>query len=147
MSRPLGTRRSRPLRALSSLAAVFSVVAVLAPAGAVSAPSQQTTASISGQADWIHNFSINVYVTVQGFGGPGGLNVQVNQATPFGPATGGGFTPIFCDGTRNTYAVGVFGMGPGPGFVLGEALATAQAFCPSPFPPGTDTQTIRITRP
>jgi hypothetical protein len=59
--------------------------------------------------------------------------------------TGGGGTPIFCDGTRNTYPVGIFGMGPG--FQLDEALATAQAFCPSPFPPGTDTQTIRITKP
>lgn len=146
MSRNLRTGQSRPLRAISWLASAFAVVAVLAPAGAVSAPSQQTTASISGQADWIHNQSISVYVTVQGVGGNGFLNVQVNQATPFGPMTGGGGTPIFCDGTRNTYGVAIFGMGPG--FQLDEALATAQAFCPSPFPSsGTDSQTIRITKP
>jgi hypothetical protein len=141
----VGIRRPWPRRRIWLLGAALTAAAALVPAGAVAQPTQQTTASISGQADWIHNFSISVYVTVQGFGGQGGLNVQVNQATPFGPMTGGGFTPIFCDGTRNTYGVAIFGMGPG--FQLDQALATAQAFCPSPFPPGTDTQTIRITKP
>jgi hypothetical protein len=145
--REVGLRRPRPLQGVWLLGAALVAAAALAPAGA-GAPSQQTSASISGQADWISNNHINVYVTVQGSGGCCGfLNVNVSQATPFGGANGMGGTQIFCGGQRQTYAVNVFGGGGFPGFQLGEALATAQAFCPSPFPPGSDSKTIRITKP
>jgi hypothetical protein len=140
-------RRPRARRGLRLLGATIAAAAALAPAGAVAQPVQPTSATISGQADWISNNHINVYVTVQGSGGCCGfLNVNVSQATPFGGANGMGGTGIFCDSQRQTYAVSVFG-GGGPGFQLGQALATAQAFCPSPFPPGSDSKTIRITKP
>lgn len=144
----VGIRRPRPLHGLWPLGAALVAAAAFAPAGAVAQPTQQTSASISGQADWISNNHINVYVTVQGSGGCCGfLNVNVSQATPFGGANGMGGTQIFCDGQRHTCAVSVFGGGGFPGFQLGEALATAQAFCPGPFPPGSDSRTIRITKP
>lgn len=143
----VGIRRPRPLQGVWLLGAALVAAAALAPAGA-GAPSQQTSASISGQADWISNNHIIVYVTFQGFGGCcGGMDVQVSQATPpFGSAMGNGGMPVFCDGHRQTHAVAVFG-GGFPGFRLGEAEATVQVFCPSPFPPGTDSQSIRITKP
>jgi hypothetical protein len=83
--------------------------------------------SISGQADWISPNHVNVYVTVQGGGGFGGVEVAVNQATLFGPAAGSGGTPVFCDGQRHTYGVQI----SGGQFTLGEAVATSTGGCPS----------------
>jgi hypothetical protein len=107
---------------------------------------QQTRLNISRQADFISQGQIIVYVTVRGEGGPGFVSVNVVQARPpFGANFGFGFANIICDGHPRTYAVTVFG-GFFPGWQLGEAEASATAFCPtsgSDF----DTQTIRITKP
>lgn len=139
-------RRVKPARRVWLLAASFVVAAVLGPAVGVAQPAPQTSLSISGQADWISPNQINVYVTVQGTGGPGFVNVEVVQALPpiFGRIGFGG-TQIICDGQRHTYAVAVVGGGPA-GFQLGEAEASANAGCPSS---GSDfaTQSIRIRKP
>lgn len=141
-------RQAKRLHALWLLAAIFAVLAVLTPAAAVAQfpPSQQTTLSISGHADYISQGQINVYVTVKGEGGTGFVSVNVVQARPpFGANFGMGSTNLICDGQRRTYAVSVFG-GFFPGWQLGQAEASANAFCPtsgSDF----DTQTIRITKP
>jgi hypothetical protein len=139
-------RRSKPLRALWLLAATLGIAAVLTPAAAVAQPAQQTTLSIAGQADYISQNQINVYVTVVGTGGTGFVSVQVQQARPpFPPMSGGGSTSTICDGRHRTYAVSVFGFGGFPGWQLGDAEASAFATCPS----GSDfaTKSIRITRP
>jgi hypothetical protein len=139
-------RRAKRQHALWSLAAVFAALAVLAPPAATAQPGQDTTVSIAGQADYINGAQIAVYVTIQGVGGFGFVGVNVQQPQPFGTTFGNGGTQIFCDGQRHTYAVTVNFNG-GPPFQLGEALATANAFCPSPFPGGIDSRTIRITKP
>lgn len=142
----VGVRRLRPRRGLWLLGATLIAAAAMVPGGAVAQPAPQNSISISGQADWINNNQITVYVTVQGSGGFfGNIGVNVSQANPFGGMNGGGGTQIFCDGHRRTYAIAVFG--GGSGWQLGQALATAQVFCPNPFPPGSDSQTIRITKP
>ena len=138
-------RRLKPLRALWLLAATLGMAAVLMPAAAVAQPGQQTTLRISGQADYISPNQIIVYVTVAGTGGTGSVQVQVQQAQPpFPPTVGFGSTSIICDGRHRTYAVSVFGFGF-PGWQLGEAEASAFAFCPSGS--DFDTQSIRITKP
>jgi hypothetical protein len=124
---------------------MLGAVAVLAPAAAVAQPSP-TELSISGQADYISQNQIIVYVSVRGSGGTGSVFVQVQQPQPpFPTQFGSGFANIICDGQRRTYAVPVFGFQFFPGWQLGGAEASANAFCPS----GGDfeTQDIRITRP
>jgi hypothetical protein len=139
--------RRLELHTLWLLLATLAALAVLTPAAVAQfPPSQQTSLNISGQADLISPGQIIVYVTVDGNGGVGSVGVNVIQARPpLGANFGFGFTQIICDGQRRTYAVSVFG-GGFPGWQLGEAEASASAFCPtsgSDF----DTQTIRITRP
>jgi hypothetical protein len=131
------------------MAAAVLAGAALMPAGAVAQPAEQTNLSLSGQADYIAPFHIDVYATVQGTGGFGNLFVSVQQPfPPFGTTFGNGNTQVICDGQRRTYAVAVFGSGPfpGPGFQLGEASAFASVFCPTS---GSDeeSRTIRITKP
>jgi hypothetical protein len=124
---------------------MLGAVAVLAPAAAVAQPSP-TELSISGQADYISQNQIIVYVSVRGSGGTGSVFVQVQQPQPpFPTQSGSGFANIICDGQRRTYAVSVFSFTFFPGWQLGEAEASANAFCPS----GGDfeTQDIRITKP
>jgi hypothetical protein len=138
--------RLRPLHALWLSVATLVATAVLTPVAAVAQPAPLTTLSISGQADYISQSQINVYVAVKGTGGTGSVFVQVQQANPpFPPQSGFGSTGIICDGQRRTYAVSVFGFGGFPGWQLGEAAASASAFCPtsgSDF----DTNSIRITK-
>ena len=135
----------RPRHALWLLAAALASIAVIIPAGAVAA-STPTDVSISGNADYISPTQIVVYVTVQGSGGTGGVSVQVQQAqTPFPPQSGFGNTAIICDGQHRTYAVSVFSFQGFPGWQLGDAEASASAFCPSGFTFAT--RSIRITRP
>jgi hypothetical protein len=139
-------RRARRRHIVWLLVAAFVALAALAPSAAVAQPAAATELSISGQADWIGHFQINVYVTVRGEGGTGFVNVNVQQAQPpLPPNSGFGGTQIICDGQRRTY--GVF-VGPNafPGWQLGEAEASASASCPSS---GTDfeTKSIRITKP
>jgi hypothetical protein len=139
-------RRTLPRRRWFLSAAIVAVT-TFAPAGAVAQTAPAPTLSISGQADWIQPFHINVYVTVAGTGGPGGfVNVNVEQPQPpFGSAGGAGGTPLTCDGKRRTYAVQVNGFG-GSGFQLGEAEASAVASCPgSAF--AFEVKSIRITKP
>jgi hypothetical protein len=126
-------------------AAAVVVLAALAPGAAVAQQAAQTELSISGQADFISQSQINVYVTVRGEGGTGFLSVQAQQTrAPFPPTSGFGSTQIICDGQRRTYGVNVFGSSF-PGWQLGDAEASAFASCPS----GTDfeTKSIRITKP
>jgi hypothetical protein len=138
--------RRKPLQAFWSVAATLAMAAVLTPAAAVAQPAQLTTLKISGQADYISPTQIIVYVTVDGTGGTGNVSVQVQQAQPPFPAMFGfGSTGIICDGQHRKVAVSVFGFGF-PGWQLGDAEASAFAFCPtsgSDF----DTQSIRITKP
>jgi hypothetical protein len=124
------------------LAAALLLVALLIPPAAVAAPAAATTLSISGQATWISPGHVDVFITVQGTGGVGGVDVVVDQATPFGPASGGGGTPIFCDGQRHTYGVQI----SGGAFVLGEALATATGACPVSGAVAAS-NTIRLRKP
>jgi hypothetical protein len=136
-------RRVRRTRWL--LAAALVAIAVITPAAAVAQPTP-TELSISGNADYISPNQIIVYVTVEGSGGTGSVFVQAQQAQPpFPTQSGFGSTNIFCDGQRHTYAVSVFSGQFFPGWQLGEAEASANAFCPS----GSDFETkdIRITRP
>jgi hypothetical protein len=138
-------RRGNGVRSLGSLAAMLGAIALLVSAAAVGAPAPQTSVSISGQADWISLNQINVYVTVEGTGGVGFLNVQVVQARPpFSGILGGGGRQIICDGHRRVYPVNVFQ--GGPGWHLGEAEAFASAFCPTSGS-AEDSNTIRITKP
>ena len=136
-------RRPGRLHTLWLLAA--ALVAVAAFSSAAAAQPAPTTVNISGNADYVSQFQINVYVTVLGEGGTGFVNVQVQQARPpFPPQNGSGGTNVICDGQRRTYAVPVFNFMAFPGWQLGEAEASATAFCPSGT--DTDTQSIRITR-
>jgi len=120
-------RRGKSLRRFWLLAVAFLLAAALTPATAAADPAPRTTMSISSQAELISPNHVNVYITVQGSGGFGGVDVGVTQATLFGPANGNGGTPVFCDGQRRTYQVTVFG----GNFTLGEAVATATGGCPS----------------
>jgi hypothetical protein len=120
-------RRGHPSRRFWLLIAALFVAAALTPATAIADPAPRTTMSISGQAELISLNHVNVYITVQGSGGFGGVDVGLTQATFFGPATGNGFTEVFCDGQRRTYQVTVFG----GNFTLGEAVASATGGCPS----------------
>jgi hypothetical protein len=136
-------RRPGRLHVLWLLAAALVAVAAFTPA-AVAQPAPATTLNISGNADFVSSFQINVYVTVQGEGGTGFVSVQVQQARPpFPPQSGSGGTSVICDGQRRTYAVPVFAF-TFPGWQLGEAEAFATASCPSGS--DTDTQSIRITK-
>jgi hypothetical protein len=138
--------RPRRLHALWLLVAMLVAIAVLTPTAAVAQSAPATTLSISGNADYVSNNQINVYVAVDGTGGTGFLSVQVQQVNPpFPPQTGSGGTNVICDGQRRVYAVSVFSFQFFPGWQLGDAEASANAFCPgsgSDF----DTQSIRITR-
>jgi hypothetical protein len=127
------------------LAATVIAIAVLTAGTAAAQPAPQTSVSISGQADWISLGQINVYVTVEGTGGVGFLNVQVVQARPpFAGILGGGGRQIICDGQHRVYPVNVFQ--GGPGWHLGTAEAFASAVCPTSGS-AEDSQTIRISRP
>jgi hypothetical protein len=141
-------RRANLRRTFLLLLPTLAAITVLAPGAAVAQPAQQTDLSIHEQADYIASFRIIVYVSVDGIGGFGNINVNVQQPQPFfGTAFGFGNRPIVCDGQRRTYAIDVFGGGMfGPGFALGEALATASAFCPV-GPADFETRTIRISKP
>jgi hypothetical protein len=139
-------RRTNLRRALLSLLPALAAIAVLVPGAAVAQPAQQIDVSIHQQADYIAGFRLIVYVSVNGIGGFGNVNVNVQQPQPFfGTAFGNGGRPILCDGQRRTYAVDIFG-GGFPGFALGEAHATATAFCPFQ-PMGIDERTIRVSKP
>ena len=138
--------RARRRHALWSLAAALAAVVVLAPTAAVAQPLPSNELAIAGQADYISGGQIAVYITVKGIGGFGFVDINVQQPQPFGTTFGNGGQQVFCDGRRHTYAVSIFYNG-GPPFQLGEALATGQVFCPSPATAGTDSQTIRITKP
>lgn len=147
--------RSKSLRFATALALAPAMLVSLAFAGstafgkptpAAAQYQQQTRLSISRNADFISQGQIIVYVAVRGEGGPGFVSVNVVQARPpFGANFGFGGTNLICDGHRRMYAVSIFG-GFFPGWQLGNAEASANAFCPtsgSDF----DTQTIRITKP
>jgi hypothetical protein len=137
-------RRARRRHIVWLLVAAFVALAAMAPSAAVAQPAPATELSISGQADWIGSNQIDVYVTVRGAGGVGFLVVQAQQTRPpIGTTFGNGGTQVICDGQRRTYAVQLFGFGPG--WQLGDAEAFAQADCPS----GSDVETksIRITKP
>jgi hypothetical protein len=141
------SRRTKPVHALWLAAAAFAALAVLIPSAAVAQPVPANELSIVGQADYISGAQIVVYVTVEGkVPGFGFVDINVQQPQPFGTTFGNGGAPVLCDGRRHTYAVTVNFNG-GPPFQLGEALATGQVFCPSPATAGSDSRTIRITKP
>jgi hypothetical protein len=140
-------RRVEPRQRLWLLAAALVALAVLTPVAGVAAPASQTAVSISHQADYISEAQMIVYVTAQGSGPSFGfVNVNVIQIHPaLGSTHGFGSTPIACDGTSRKYAVSVF-MAGGTGWQLGEAQASATAFCQSSgF--DSDTEIIRVTKP
>ena len=137
-------RRTSSLQTFCSLAAILVLVTALTAAAAVAQSAPQTTVSISGQADYISQDQIIVYITVQGTGGIGAAGVNAQQVVAFGTTTGGSGVTLICDGKRRTYAVSI--VGAGVGWQLGEALAGADANCPAS---GSDfvSKTIRITKP